>query len=180
MHLDLIREKATAFPQLESKAEIRTLRIWHCKYKSLQALAEFGNLEELVIASFPDKSLEIIASLRKLRYLSILHMPKVSELEVLSRLPNIESLSLSTSPAWDSAGKCTIVDSLEPIAGLAALKNLELLGVCPVSKSLAALEQCKNLQSARFSQYPKEELERFYSATGVANLFNPEPSFPIG
>jgi hypothetical protein len=180
MHLDLMRDRASAFPQLENKAEIRTLRIWHCKYKSLQAVAEFQNLEELVIASFPDKSLEIIAPLRKLRYLRILHMPKVSELEVLSRLPNIESLSLSTSPAWDSAGKCTIVDSLGPIAGLVALKHLELFGVCPVNKSLAVLEQCKNLQSARFSQYPQEELERFYRATGTANLFNPEPSFPVG
>lgn len=178
MHLDLMRDSASALPKLEHPAEIRTLRIWHCKYKSLQAVTELQNLEELVIASFPDKSLEILAPLRKLRYLSILHMPKVSELEALPSLTNIESLSLSTSPSWDSAGKCAIVDSLKPLARIVTLKHLELFGVLSVNRSLAALEQCKNLQSARFSQYPKDETERFYRATGVANQFNPEPSFP--
>lgn len=178
MQLDLMRDLASAFPKLEHQVEIRTLRIWHCKYKSLQAVTELQNLEELVIASFPDKSLEILAPLRNLRYLSILHMPKVSELEALSGFTNIESLSLSTSPSWDSAGKCTIVDSLKPLASIVALKHLELFGVRPVDGSLAVLEQCKNLQSARFSQYPKDETERFYRATGVANQFNPKPSFP--
>lgn len=173
MHLDLMRDTATVFPKIERQAEIRTLRIWHCKYKSLQAVAEFQNLEELVIASFPDQSLEIFAPLRKLRYLSILHMPEVSNLDALSGLAGIETLSLSTSPAWDSAGKRTIVDSLKPVASLAALKHLELFGVCSTDRSLAVLEQCKNLQSARFSQYPKDEVERFYRATGVVNQFNP-------
>ena len=177
MHLDLMRDTATVFPEREHKDEIRSLRIWHCKYKSLQAVAGFQNLEELEIASFPDKSLEILAPLQKLRYLSILHMPKVSDLEALSMLINIESLSLSTSPAWDSAGKCTIVDSLKPVVSMSALKHLELFGVCSADRSLAVLEQCKSLQSARFSQYPKDEVARFYRVTGVANQFNPKPSF---
>jgi hypothetical protein len=178
MHLDLIRDSASAFPTLEQRAEIRTLRVWNCKYKSLQALAELQNLEELEIASFPDKSLEILAPLRKLRYLRILHLPKVSELEALSGLTNIDSLSLSTSPSWDSAGKCTIVDSLKPLEKIVTLKHLELFGVRPEDRSLAVLEQCKSLYSARFSQYAKDEAERFYRATGVANQFNPKPSFP--
>jgi len=177
MHLDLIRDTATVFPLVDRPSEIRTLRVWHCKYKSLQALAGFKYLEEIVIATFPDKSLDVLAPLTNLRYLSILHMPKVSELEALSALENIESLSLATSPAWDSAGKCTIVSSLEPVARMKSLKHLELFGVCQADKSLAVLEQCRNLQSARFSQYPKDEVARFYQATGVANQFNPKPSF---
>lgn len=177
MHLELMRDSATTFPKIEHRAEIHTLRIWHCKYKSLQAIAEFQNLEELVIATFPDKSFEIITPLHKLRYLSVLHMPKISELEVLSELVNIESLSLSTSPAWDSIGKCTLIQSLEPLTKMKMLKHLELFGVCPADKSLAVLEQCKSLVSARFSQYPKSEVERFYCATGVTNQFNPKPSF---
>ena len=175
-----MRDAATVFPKLERVAELRSLRIWHCKYKSLQPLAEFQNLEELVIGSFPDKSFEFLAPLRKLRYLSILHMPKVHELEALSGLINVESLSLATSPAWDSAEKCVIVESLEPVTRMAALKHLELFGVRPNDKSLAILEQCKSLQSARFSQYPKNEVERYYAASGVINKFNPEPSFSSG
>ena len=177
MHLDLMRDSSTEFPKIEHQAEIRTLRVWHCKYKSLAPLTELCNLEELVIGSFPDESLETVASLRKLRYLSIVHMPKVTNLEPLSKLGDVESLSLSTSPSWDSAGKRTIVNSIEPLAKMKSLRHLELLGVCPANRSLAVLGQCKNLQSARFSQYPVDEVERFYRLTGVANQFNPEPSF---
>jgi hypothetical protein len=177
MHLDLMRDTATAFPEVNYQAEIKTLRVWHCKYKSLQALAGFINLEELVIATFPDKSLDMLISLGNLRYLSIIHMPKVTKLDALSELKNVESLSLATSPAWDASGKCTIISSLEPLTIMKSLKHLELLGVCPADKSLAILEQCKNLQSARFSQYPKNEIERFYLATNVSNQFNPKPSF---
>jgi hypothetical protein len=178
MHLDLMRDTATVFPSVDRPCEIRTLRVWHCKYKSLQALAGLENLEEVVIATFPDKSLDMLALLNKLRYLSILHMPKVSELEVLAGLESVESLSLSTSPSWDAARKCTIVSSLEPVARMKSLKHLELFGVCPPDKSLAVLENCSTLQSARFSQYSKNEIERFYQATGVVNQFNPKPSFP--
>lgn len=177
MHLDLIRDPSTLFPDIASPIQIRSLRIWHCKYKSLIAVGAFLNVEELEIASFPDSTLEVIAPLIKLRYLSILHMPRVSKLNVLSEFVKIDLLSLSTSPGWDPSGRCSVVKSLEPIAKMRALKHLELFGVRPTDKSLAPLEQCKNLQSARFSHYPKDEVERFYRATRVSNAFNPKPSF---
>ena len=177
MHLDLMRDTATSFPVVKNPEEVRTLRVWHCKYKSLQALASFGNLEELVLATFPDPSLDILVSLQKLRFLSVLHLPKVTELEALAGLENIETLSLSTSPAWDAAKKCTVINSLEPIARMKSLRHLELFGICPADKSLASLGQCTNIKSARFSQYPKNEVESFYRTTGAANQFNPKPSF---
>lgn len=176
-HIDLMRDVATTFPELERKSEVRSLRVWHCKYKSLKAIEDFINLEELVIASVPDKSLSFLLPLQKLRYISILHMPKVTSITELSNLRGVESLSLATSPAWDAAKKCTIVDSLSPISKIDALKHVELLGVCPPDKVLAALQQCRDLQSARFSQYPKDEVERFYRDTRVDNLFNPKPLF---
>jgi hypothetical protein len=177
MHLELMRDRAKTFPAIGLPSEIRKLRVWHCKYKSLRALAEFEELEELVIATFPDDSLEALASLGKLRSLSILHMPRVTSLEALARMERIESLSLATSPAWDAAGKCTIVSSLEPLTKMRSLRHMELFGVCPPDKSLAVLAQCKKLQTARFSQYTKDEVERFYKTSGVANKFNPTPTF---
>jgi len=171
-----MRDRASTFPVLENRERIRRMRIWHCKYKTLQPLADFKNVEELVIATFPDKTLSALASMRNLRYLHILHMPKITDLRELSHLSELESLALATSPAWDASGKCTVVESLEPIAAITGLKHLELFGVCPPSKSLASLEQLKNLQSARFSQYPKAEIDRFFLITGVLNQFNPKPS----
>ncbi|MFZ6735854.1 leucine-rich repeat domain-containing protein [Undibacterium sp. Ji42W] len=177
MHLDLMRDPAKKFPVTDRKLEITTLRIWHCKYTTLESLAEFQNLEELVIASFPDHSLNVLKSLPKLRYLSILHLPKVSSIEDLAELESIECLSLATSPGWDAARKFALIESLKPIAKLSSLRHLELFGVCTADKSLAEIEHCKGLASARFSQYPLAEVERFYQATGVVDSYNPAPSF---
>jgi len=175
--MDLIRDRATTFPEVKNKEKLSRMRVWHCKYKTLQPIAEFHNLEELVVATFPDKTLRPIVSLRKLRYLRIVHMPKIASLHELSELEGLESLALETSPSWDASRRCTIVESLEPIAAITGLKHLELFGVCPPDKSLAALEKLKTLQSARFSQYPQTEVERFYRNTGVINEYIPRSSF---
>lgn len=177
MHLDLIRDKAKAFPLLEHPLEVRTLRIWHCKYKSLAALETLENLEELVIAGFPDSSLDMLKSLSRLRYLSISDLPKISNLQALAGLSKLESLSLSTSPAWDAARKVTVMESLDPLACLISLTHVELFGVCPPNKSLADLEKCVSLETGRFSQYPQAEIDRFYAVTQVVNQYNPPPSF---
>ena len=177
MHLDLVRDNGKVFPTIDNPLEIRSLRIWHCKYSSLVAISELKDLEELVIGSFPDETFECIASLLNLHYLKIMHLPKVSEITVLKELKKIKSLSLSTLPAWDSSGKITIVESLVPIASISELCHIELFGVCPPDKSLKPLEQCKALKTARFSRYPSDEIERFYQITGVKNAFNPAPSF---
>ncbi|MGA3846832.1 hypothetical protein ACI2UC_25385 [Ralstonia nicotianae] len=174
--VDLMRDKAGSFPDVPAVDSVRALRVWHCKYKSLVKLSAFHNLEELVIASFPDDSFAALESVGKLRYLSVLHMPKIKSLAPLANLRELEILSLATSPTWDASGKCTVVESLEPLANLHKLKHLELFGVRPQDASLAALEQCKSLESVRLSQYPKEEIERFISVAGVRNAFNPKPS----
>lgn len=176
-HLELMRDSSKTFPKLECPLTLRTAHIWHCAYRSLVPVGEMLNLEELVIGSLPDPSLEFLRKLSRLRYLRVVHMPKITDLAVLEQLTNIEVLSLSTSPSWDAARKCTIVDSLMPLAGLPRLKQLELFGVCPADKSLSPLQRCPTLESARFSQYPVEEVARFYRETGLLDTFASEPSF---
>lgn len=178
MHLELMRDSAAKFPSTFDTGNVQSARIWNCKYKSLQGLEMLENLEILVIASFPEKSFEILATLGKLKYLSVLHLPKVTSLEPLRALKRLESLSLATSPAWDAKGQLTTVASLEPIACLPALQHLELFGVCPPTRSpLELLAGCAVLRSARFSKYEPEEVEAFYKATRASDAFNPEPVF---
>ncbi|HNC31975.1 MAG TPA: hypothetical protein PLH49_13365 [Chitinophagaceae bacterium] len=175
--LDFMRDKNKRMPAVANPEAVLSMRIWHCKYANLDELSRFCNLEELVIATFPDKTFDVLSGLKNLRYLSILHMPKISDLSPISKLHNLESLSLSTSASWDASRKITKVTSIEPIADLPLLKHLELFGVCPADKSLKPLEKIKTLESARFSQYPEEEMNRFYKATGMTDKFNPESSF---
>lgn len=177
MHLELMRDRSKIFPEVAGKEAVRTARIWHCGYVTLKPVAQLRNLEVLVVATFPDSSLDFLAELKNLRYLFIAHLPKVTCLDPLAKLEKVEALSLETSPSWDASGKCTIVESLAPIAKMPALKYLNLFGVRPANNSLADLEKCPNLQAARFSQYPDAEIKRFFEKTGVANQYVPEPRF---
>jgi hypothetical protein len=174
-HLALLRDPARSFPPVADPGAVRHATIWHCRYKSLAPLAELHHLEQLVIATFPDDSFEFLGRLEKLRFLRIVHMPKVRDIEPLARLAQLTSLSLSTLRSWDASGKTTAIRSLEPLAAMPALAHLELFGICPPDKSLAPLEKCEYLRTARFSHYPSAEMDRFFKQTMVANQFNPEP-----
>ncbi len=177
MHVDLIRDTAKVMPSLADPKAIRSLRIWHCHYKSLASLAEIDHLQTLVIATFPDDTLMMLRNLKRLTYLRILHLPRVNDLSPLAGLESLESLALETLPSWDVSGKLTIVKTLEPIGKLRKLRHLELFGVVPKDKSLSAIEQCQRLITACFSKYPKREVDRFYQATGVSNTQVPKPVF---
>lgn len=177
VHLELMRDPARTLPVVADPESVRSARIWHCKYKSLVALVALRNLEELEIATFPDESFEFLEKLDKLRFLRVMHMPKICDISPLSELKQLVSLSLSTLPSWDASRKTTTIESLEPLVTIPQLTHLELFGVCPRDKSLLPLEKCRNLQTARVSQYPRAEITRFFAATKVSNEFNPSPSF---
>jgi hypothetical protein len=178
-HLELIRDPSRTFPPAADPDAVRHATIWHCRYTSLAPLAGLRHLERLVIATFPDASLDFLGRLVQLRHLRIIHMPKVGDLEPLAGLTQLTSLSLATLPSWDASRKTTTVRSLAPLAALPALAHLELLGVCPPDKSLVPLEQCGHLRTARFAHYPADEIERFFHRTTAANRFNPEPAFSV-
>jgi hypothetical protein len=177
MKLDLMREKAKLFTPPPNASSLVSLRIWHCKYGSLAGLSAFTSLEELSIGTYPDASFDAFSTLTRLRYLKIVHLPKVTTLRSLTSLPSIEVLSLATLPSWDSSNKHQVVDAIDPLAELPTLRHLELLGVVPKDLSLAPLERCPALASMRASGYAANESKRFYAATQVANAFNPGSSF---
>ena len=179
MHLELMRTKDKELIIEGSPEDYTTARIWHCKYKSLEPLAELTNLKILVVANFPDDNMEFLTSLKSLNYLRILHMPKIRSVCSLAELNSIRDLSLSTLPGWDGSGKKTILDSLEPISRISELRHIGLIGVCPQSKKLTELEQCPKLETGWFGGFPKGESERFHTKTGVAKKGVPEPDYEI-
>lgn len=170
-----MRDKANSMPRDPDGAGVTALRVWHCNYASLAPLAQYPNLTMLVVATYPDMDLEPVASLGDLQYLSLLHLPGVTDLAPLARLPHLRTVRLSTLPSWDSSGKVTEVASLAPLALLPELAHLELFGVRPASKSLQDLENAVSLTSVRVSKYPKAEVTRYRSVTGVSDAFAPSP-----
>jgi hypothetical protein len=172
---DLMRDKARSMPTGPDDARVTALRVWHFNYLSLAAVASYPNLRTLVVATYPDADLEPIASLKSLEYLSLVHMPNICDLTPLEGLSHLRTMRLATLPSWDSRGRVTVVESLEPLALLPRLMHLELFGVRPPSKSLQDLEAALNLISVRVSKFPEAETKRFYRATGVSNAFAPSP-----
>jgi hypothetical protein len=135
------------------------------------------NLEELIIASLPNENFDFLVQLERLRYLSVIHMPKVKSIEQLRGLVNLNSVSLATAPSWDAANRILEIDSLQPLSELKALRHIELLGVRTSDGSLQILEELKTLETAKFSQYPQAEVDRFFGVTKAKMAFNPESSF---
>lgn len=177
MDLALDRDTAEIFPEVAEPHSIETARVWHCKYRTLEPLRELTNLRVLIIATYPDDSLEAISQLKDLKYLRIVHLPKVGDLAPLAQLTSLTTLCLATLPSWDSSGKRTVVASLEPLTKLEGLRHIELFSVVPPDKSLEPLERLPSLQTARLQGFPKAEIKRFFAATGVGNAFAPEPTF---
>lgn len=177
MHLDLVRDKAVTVPTVVNPSSVSSLRIWYCEYKTLTPIAMLSQLKTLVIAGFPDANLGFLGELRNLEYLRILHLPRVVDLSPLARLQRLETLCLETLPSWDSSSKTIEVESLAPLIQIQSLKHLSLFGVLPKDRSLADLERCSGLHSARVSKYPRREEARFYAATGLSDAQSPEPIF---
>lgn len=177
MHIDLMRDSSKNFPEGQNLAAT-AMRVWHCKYKTLAPIGEFKHLKALVINSLPDKDLAWLAGLSSLEYLWIQDARHVTDLSPLGKLQNLQTLSLSTPPSWDSSKKTLCVESLAPLTELKKLAHLELFGVHDHEYSLEAVKQCKKLKSARFSKYPAATLADFYEASPVSDDFAPESPFP--
>jgi hypothetical protein len=174
--VDLMRDKSVAFPRLASASTLTALRVWHCAYKSLAPLSALETLRTLVIATYPDASLEPLAGLKQLEYLRVVHMPGVTDLSPLAGLEQLRVLRLETLPSFDAKGNVQEVNSLDPIGSLPALESLELFGVLGQGpQSLRELERSTSLKTVRLSQYPAEEEERYRAEAGVGNDRAPRP-----
>jgi hypothetical protein len=171
-----MRVKDREFPDVEWTS-ITSARIWHCSFESLAPVQRLENLQTLVIATWPDESFGALKGLNQLRYLIIIHLPKVSSLTPLRFLGRLESLSLQTLPSWDASGKVQEVDSVAPLGHLKALKHLELLGVRPSGDDLSPLFGLR-LESARLSKNDDEAVGELFRRTGASGAFNPEPEIP--
>jgi hypothetical protein len=142
MHLELIRDKSIAFPLPDNPQDYKSVRIWHCNYKSLKELKSFSNLKSLEIATMVDDNLDFLVGMPRLETLRILHMPHVKDLTILSKLSSLKHIVLETLPSWDSSGKRIIVDSFAPLCGLQSLFTLTLYGVTPADNNYQCLAGC--------------------------------------
>jgi hypothetical protein len=176
MHLEFMRIAERQMPAVAEPLEVKSLTVWHCKFKTLAPLASFRNVTRLTIAGFPDESFEQISMLSNLKELRILHFPRARSLAPLKHLVQLFALSLESLPSWDTSRRQLVVESLDPLAELPSLTHLQLFGVVPPDRSLAVLEANSSLKSARFQGYPAAEAELFFLAKGVKNASYPFPA----
>jgi hypothetical protein len=173
MRVELMRDTGKAFPIVEDPTSVLSLCVWHCKYRDFSPINAFKNLQTLKIASFPDSAFDALVSLPRLEWLSVLHLPKVQDLEAIGKIKRLRFLELQTLPSWDASGKRTVVESLGPLTKLSKLEHISLIGVVPKDLSLAALQRCSRLKSAKFQGYSAQVVEQFFQTTGVQDEHMP-------
>src|SRR5262245_50873052 len=92
MHVDLVGDKHTAMPTIDSSVD--SLRVWNCRYRTLAPIGSLRRLKTLVTNGFPDDSFGILTALKGLRLLCIVHLPRVRDLSPRSLAALAESRSL--------------------------------------------------------------------------------------
>jgi hypothetical protein len=110
---------------------------------------------------YPLSSLAPIGKMIKLRRLQMIHLPKVTRLDPLSTLVELEELRIETLPSWDASGKTLVVESLKPLEGLRKLRFLAMAGVVAGDGDLSPLASLKKLEQLHFAnRYSQEQLAR--------------------
>lgn len=146
MKLELVRLPDRVFPTLESPLRYKYLRVWHCRYETLQPIEQFRNLVQLEILTVPDDNLSFLPSLTKLKRLKIIHFPKVSDLNPIGKLHDLVELELNCLFSWFQSRKRITVESFKPISKLSKLKTLDLAGVDPLDGDVLCLRSCSALK----------------------------------
>lgn len=163
-HLELTGDPASKFPALPAPDQFRSARIVHCAYPTLVPLAAFTNLIHVEIVGYPDDTLEPIGQLTQLEELSIMHLPRVTDLSPLASLANLRRLDLMTWPGQGSSGNPAEVASLSPLCALPKLEELNLFGVRPPNQRVDDLLKCSALRVACVTGYPDLEVDRLSEA----------------
>jgi hypothetical protein len=143
MKLELIRDKSRDFPKVENPLEYSEIRIWHCGYRSFDWIRSFQNVESIEIATYPDSTLESIGRLPTVKFLFIIHLPKITDISPLANLQSLEKLELQTLP---SSAKTQQIKSLYPLEKLPNLRSFNFGGFTVEDGSLQPLHSCPNLE----------------------------------
>jgi hypothetical protein len=96
-------------------------------------------------------SLRGLDALTQLRELILLHIPKAHSLEPVASLRELQYLTISTLPSWDASRKTLKVDTLAPLGELRSLVSLSLTGVQPERDGLSPLYRLEGLRLLQIS-----------------------------
>ena len=143
-------ERVESLEGIQKFRGLKTLRIYNPDFTDASPIGELTGLENLLInwgnQVFSDIS--PLGNLVKLRRLRLDGSP-VTDLTVLERLVNLESLSLNSIQAED----------VSPIMGLKKLRELELCRL-PLS-NVPNFNQLSSLEHLRFCEYAALKLDEF-------------------
>lgn len=93
--------------------------------------------------------------------LALEHIPRITSLEALRGLEQLEILVIHSAVGWDASGKRLTFDDFEPIGSLRNLEHLDLAGVISKDLSLAPLGRLSKLKALFLPNYfSVEELGR--------------------
>jgi len=130
---------ADNMPDLTKLQKLQFLAAEFQNSAALASLAQLPRLQGLYMLP-SDNSHVDFAPLRKLKHLrtlQIAHGGRITNLDILSDMHDLRSLSMSLGPE---------VKSVAPIAKLTNLTELALMGIPPTVKDISSLKKLKNLK----------------------------------
>jgi len=144
--LDLSRCTIDTLSPLRELEQLSKLHLSYATIEDLSDLRELKELTELHLIKYQGSSIPFVKEMHKLQWLNLNSSPNITDIEALSELQELETLSL---------GEASLVEP-KPLLELPGLRSLDL-SFDP--KQIPVLKQLKQLKHLSLSTKGNEELK---------------------
>lgn len=124
----------------------KTLRIRGKKVRDFSPLLSMKDLRKLEVFNFAHGDMGLLGRLHWLKSLLLDHVPQVHELNELSKLVQLQDLSLCSLASWDASGKTFRFKTLRPLQKCTQLRKLAFMKVTVEEDGLKPLHGLHNLR----------------------------------
>ncbi len=172
--------RAEHLPHIARLSSLTGLWLSEVRGESLAPLRSLVGLQSLRI-HWATKLADLgdVAALRGLRTLHLWDLPKLASFEGVQTLTELREFTYETAPSRDARGPQRF-PSLTPLGALARLERLRLVGVATVDDSLAPLRGLHALRDLHMTNaFPLEEFARLAAALPQARGNFSEPIWQL-
>jgi hypothetical protein len=126
-----------------ARPDVTRIRIYALS-QNLGPLAMLTSLRHLELTD--PHVLDGLDGMRQIESLMLYAFPRITSLDAVGALTNLNKLTLSTPPGYDASRKCYEVESFEPLARLANLGALTMRGIVPKTGGLEPIRRLTGLR----------------------------------
>lgn len=108
--------------------EVESLTIWRCTGVDYNILQKTQNLKVLELTNYPYETLADIKQNIGIEKIKIVGIPKLNDITTIKDFKKITSVSIETSPSWDSQKKFAKIKDIKALYDLPYLREVLIVG----------------------------------------------------